>query len=110
MLIRSQHIKNDLTAKFSLVLGIKYKATCSVADLFNLPQYHWCQDTNAISVHGCYRVQAAFLVQLIVYTSSWPGAVIESNCSKGLGQALKYKVLSSSCIVAAVTTLTDISI
>ena len=37
MLIRSQYIKNDLTAKFSLVLGIKDKATCSVAELFSPP-------------------------------------------------------------------------
>ena len=29
---------------------------------------------------------------LIAYTSSRPGAIIEANCCKGLGQVLKYKV------------------
>ena len=83
ILIRSQYIKNDLTTKFSLVLGIKDKATCSVTDLFNLLHYHWCQDAHA-AVHGRYRVQAAFLMQLIAYASSRPGAIIESNSYKGL--------------------------
>ena len=106
MLIRSQYIKNDLTTKFSLVLGIKDKATCSVTDLFNLLHYHWCQDADA-AVHGRYRVQAALLIQLIAYTSSRPGAIIESNCYKGLSQVLKYKVPPSSCIIAAVAMVAD---
>ena len=109
MLIRSQYIKNDLTAKFSLVLGIKDKATCSVTDLFNLLHYHWCQDTDSTGVHGRYRVQTAFLMQLIAYTSSRPGAIIEPNCYKGMSQVLKYKVPPSSRTVAVVTMLTDIS-
>ena len=108
MLIRSQYIKNDLTTKFSPVLGIKDKATCSVTDLFNLLHYHWCQDADTI-VHGRYRVQTAFLMQLIAYTSSRPGAIIESNSYKGLGLVLKYKVPPSSCIIAVVTMVTDTS-
>ena len=88
MLIRSQYIKNDLTTKFGLVLRIKDKATCSVTDMFNLLHYHWCQDVDT-AVHGRYRVQAAFLMQLIACTSSRPGAIIESNSYKGLGQVLK---------------------
>ena len=105
MLIRSQYIKNDLTTKFSLVLGIKDKATCSVTDLFNLLHYHWCQDADT----GRYRVQAALLIQLIAYTSSRPGAIIESNCYKGLSQVLKYKVPPSSCIIAVVAMVADTS-
>lgn len=35
MLIRSQYINDDLTAKLSLVLGTKDKVTYSVTDLFN---------------------------------------------------------------------------
>ena len=108
MLIRSQYIKNDLTTKFSLVLGIKDKATCSVTDLFNLLHYHWCQDADT-TVHGRCRVQAAFLMQLIAYTSSRPGAIIESNSYKGLSQVLKYKVPPSCCIIAVVTMMTDAS-
>ena len=109
MLFRSQYIKNNLTAKYSLVLGFKDKATCSVTDLLNLLHRHWCQDADSTAVHGCYRVQTAFLMQLIAYTSSRPGAVIEANCYKGLSQVLKYKVPPSSCTVAVVTMLTCIS-
>ena len=54
-----------------------------------------------------YRVQAAFLMQLIAYTSSRPGAIVESNCYKGLSRVLKYKVPPSSCIIAAVKMMTD---
>ena len=92
----------------SLVLGIKDKATCSVTGLFSLLHYHWCQDADA-AAHRRYRVQAALLIQLIAYTSSRPGAVIESNCYKGLSQVLKYKVPPSSCIIAVVTMVTDAS-
>ena len=108
MLIRSEYIKNDLTTKFGLVLGIKDKATCSVTDMFNLLHYHWCQDADT-AVHRRYRVQAAFLIHPIAYTSSRLGAIIESNCYKGLGQVLKYKVPASSCIIAVVTMVTDTS-
>ena len=110
MLIRSQYIKNDLTTEFSLVLGIKDKATCLVTDLYNLLHYHWCQCQDAdTTVHGRYWVQAAFLMQLIAYTSPRPGAIIESNSYKGLSQVLKYKVPPSSCIIAVVTMVTDTS-
>ena len=108
MLIRSQYIKNDLTTKFCLVLGIKDKATCSVTDLFNLLHYHWCQDADTIA-YGRYQVRTAFLMQLIAYTSSRPGAIIESNSYKRLGRVLKYKAPPSSCIIAAVTMVTGAS-
>jgi hypothetical protein len=35
----------------------------------------------------------AFLMQLIAYTSSRPGSIVEANCYKGLGQVLKYRIL-----------------
>ena len=108
MLIRSQYIKNDSTTKFGFTLGIKDKATCSVASLFNLLHYHWCQDADGTAIHGRYRVQAAFLMQLIAYVSPRPGAIIESNCYKGLSQVLEYKVPPGSCIIAAVTMVTDV--
>ena len=90
MLTRRQFIQNELTEKFNLTKGIKDKATCSVRDLYHLLHYHWCQD-DASSSHGQYRVQTAFLIQLIAYTSSRPGAIIESRCYKGQDQVLKFK-------------------
>ena len=86
--------------------GNQRQSNMLVTDPFNLLHYHWCQDADA-AVHGRYRVQAAFLMQLIAYTSSRPGAIIESNYYKGLGQVLKYKVPPSSCITAVVTMVTD---
>jgi hypothetical protein len=84
-------IKNTLSPRFDLIMEQKDKPTCSVTDLFNLLHFHWCQDTES-RFHGRYRIQVAFLMQLIAYTSSRPGAIIESACYKGLQQVLKYKV------------------
>jgi len=39
-----------------------------------------------------YRVQVAFLMQLVAYTLSRLGSITESDCYKGLGQVLKYKI------------------
>ena len=51
--------------------------------------YHWSQDADSTVP----RVQAALLLmQLIACTSSWPGAMIETNCYKDLAQVFKYKV------------------
>ena len=91
MLTRRQFIQNEYTERFNLTKGIKDKATCSVRDLYHLPYYHWCQDVASFP-HGRYRVQAAFLMQLIAYTSSRPDAIIENHCYKGLDHVLKFKV------------------
>ena len=113
MLTKRQFIQYELTEKFNLTKGIKDKATFSVRDLYHLLHYHWCQD-DASSSHGRYRVQTAFLMQLIAYTSSRPGAIIESRCYKGQDQVLKFKVCSylllmllSSLLSLLLTRLTD---
>lgn len=90
-----QFIETYLTSKFDLVMEHKDKPTCSVTDLFNLLHYHWCQDVES-ACHGRYRIQVALLMQLIAYTSSRPGAILEANCYKGLSQVLKYKVCPST--------------
>ena len=93
MLTRRQFIQNELTEKFNLTKEIKDKETCSIRDLYHLLHYHWCQDV-ASSSHERYRVQTAFLMQLIAYASSRPGAIIENCCYKGQDQVLKFKVCS----------------
>ena len=46
----------------------------------NPPHFHWCQDADGTDVHGRHRIQVAFLTQqLNTYTSSRPGAIIESK-------------------------------
>ena len=70
MLIRSQYIKNDLTAKFSLVLGTKDKETCSVTDRFNFPHYHWCQDADRTAAHIIIII---IIIIIIVHMRMQPG-------------------------------------
>ncbi|KAF8534000.1 hypothetical protein BDD12DRAFT_897299 [Trichophaea hybrida] len=95
--IINKYIETELTQKFKLIMELKDKPTCSVTDLFNLLHYHWNQDVDS-SCHGRYRIQVAFLMQLIAYTSSRPGSIIESHCYKGLKQVLKYKDMNLSLL------------
>jgi hypothetical protein len=69
---------SDLTQGYGLVIEAKDKPVCSVTDLFHLLHYYWCRDESAC--YGRYRVQIALLIQLIAYTSSRSGSIIESNC------------------------------
>jgi len=92
---REQYIEVDLTSGCDLIMEGKPKPTCSVVDLCNLLHYHWCQDDKSIG-SGRARVQVAFLTQLMAYTSSQPGVIVESNAFKGEGHFLKYKV----CLIA----------
>jgi hypothetical protein len=88
-----QYITKHLTTKYGLKKQQKSKETCSVVDLYKLLRHYWCEDKES-TCHGRYIVQTAFLMQLIAYTSSRPGALIEQNYYKGLKEVLKYKVHS----------------
>ncbi|KAI5798854.1 hypothetical protein EDC01DRAFT_20731 [Geopyxis carbonaria] len=52
------YIEQDLTAKHNLIAAGLDKPTCSVANLYHLPYFHWCQDVNT-ALHERYRVQVA---------------------------------------------------
>ncbi|KAI5789795.1 hypothetical protein FPQ18DRAFT_261175, partial [Pyronema domesticum] len=73
----------------------KSKETCSVVDLYKLQRHHWCEDKES-TCHGRHVVQTAFLMQLIAYTSSRPGALIEQNCYKGLKEDMNLSLLRDS--------------
>jgi len=87
----TQHILTYLTEMYKLIVESKDKPTCSVIDLYNLLAYHWCEDDRT-KCHGRFRVQTAFLMQLIAYTSSRLGAIIEQKHFKSKRRFLKYKV------------------
>ncbi|KAH8145064.1 uncharacterized protein LAJ45_10975 [Morchella importuna] len=93
----NKFIESTLTEDFDLIMERKEKPTCCVTDLFNLLYYHWCRDVQS-TCHGRYKIQVAFLMQLIAYTSSRPGSIIEANAYKGLSQVLKYKDMGLSLL------------
>jgi hypothetical protein len=62
----------------------------SVNDLFQILQYHWAFDTGSLP-HERQRVQLSLLLLMMAYTSSRPGAIVESGCAKGSNEALCYK-------------------
>ncbi|KAI9777504.1 MAG: hypothetical protein M1816_004709, partial [Peltula sp. TS41687] len=61
-----------------------------VNDLYALVYYHWALDTETFP-HERYRVQLPLRLLMIAYTSSRPGAIIESGCYSETNEALRYK-------------------
>jgi len=60
-------------------------------DLFNTLQYLWCRDQHLYECER-YRVQFALVLQILVYSCSRPGAVVELSCHKGSNEVLTYGV------------------
>jgi uncharacterized protein DUF3435 len=52
--------------------------------------YHWRLDTVSVP-HERYAVQLPLLILMTAYTSSRPGALIESGCLRGSNDSLCYK-------------------
>ncbi|OJD11662.1 hypothetical protein ACJ73_09496, partial [Blastomyces percursus] len=86
----SEFILGPLTDDYDLDLSINYKPVVSVEDLVAILHYHWCLDTAPV-IHERYTVQNPLLLLFIAYTSSRPGALIESGCLRGSNNALCYK-------------------
>jgi hypothetical protein len=84
-----KYILGPLTDEFDLDLSVKDKPTLCVEDLLALLHYHWCFDTATVP-HERYRVQFPLLLLMTAYTSSRPGALIESSCVRGSNDALCY--------------------
>jgi len=62
----------------------------SVNDLFQILHNHWAFDAGTFP-HERQRVQLSLLLLMMAYTSSRPGAIVESGCAKGSNEALCYK-------------------
>ncbi|EQL29130.1 hypothetical protein BDFG_08197 [Blastomyces dermatitidis ATCC 26199] len=86
----SEFILGPLTDEYSLDLSVECKPTLSVEDLLSVLHYHWCLDTSAVP-HERYTVQLPLLMLMAAYTSSRPGALIESGCVRGSNNALRYR-------------------
>ncbi|KAK2785311.1 hypothetical protein FQN52_008507 [Onygenales sp. PD_12] len=78
------------TDEYNLDLSVQYKPTLSVEDLLSVLYYHWCLDMSAVP-HEWYTVQLPLLMLMTAYTSSRPGALIESGCVRGSNDALQYR-------------------
>ncbi|OJD21830.1 hypothetical protein ACJ73_06825 [Blastomyces percursus] len=75
----SEFILGPLTDEYDLDLSIDYKPVVSVEDLVAILDYHWCLDIASVT-HERYTVQNPLLMLFIAYTSTRPGALIESGC------------------------------
>ncbi|KAK2737878.1 hypothetical protein FQN55_000890 [Onygenales sp. PD_40] len=85
----SEFILRLLTDEYNLDLSVQYKPTLSVEDLLSVLYYHWCLDMLVVP-YEWYTVQLLLLMLMTAYTSSRPGALIESGCIQGSNDALQY--------------------
>ena len=76
------------------------KPVCSSVDLHSLLMYNWCFYWKGIA-HERYRVQAALLCQIMAYTSTRPGALIELSCYRGTNESLLWKNVKLKLIKSA---------
>jgi len=79
----------DLTRLYNLDLSTKEKPVMNVDDVFLVLHHHWVMDT-ATFPNGRQRLQVAFLVLMIAYTASRPGALVyvARNEKKSRGYAI----------------------
>ena len=84
-----QYIDVDLTRLYNLDLSTKEKPVINVDDVFLVLHHHWVMDT-ATFPNGRQRLQVAFLVLMIAYTASRPGALVyvARNEKKSRGYAI----------------------
>ena len=84
-----QYIDVDLTRLYNLDLSTKEKPVMNVDDVFLVLHHHWVMDT-ATFPNGRQRLQVAFLVLMIAYTASRPGALVyvARNEKKSRGYAI----------------------
>ena len=84
-----QYLKSMMDSH-NLSLEKRAKPVCSSVDLHSLLMYNWCFYREGIT-HERYRVQPTLLCQIMAYTSTRPGALIESSCYRGTNESLLWK-------------------
>lgn len=62
----------------------------SVEDLRCVLRHHWAYDQEIYATER-QRVQMSLLLLLSAFTSSRPGAILQSGCAKGSNRALRYR-------------------
>ncbi|KAH0545274.1 hypothetical protein FGG08_000573 [Glutinoglossum americanum] len=88
--INLQYIDGPLKDEHDLDLSVRSKPVMGVDDLLVILHYHWALDKTTFP-HERQRIQLSLLLLMIAYTSSRPGALIESGCLRGSNEALCYK-------------------
>ena len=94
-----QYLKN-MVDSHNLSLEKHAKPVCSFADLHSLLMYNWCLYREGIA-HERYRVQTTLLCQIMAYTSTRPGALIESSGYRGTSESLQWKNIKLKLIKSA---------
>ena len=86
----------------NLSLEMHAKPACSSIDLHSLLMYNWYAYREGI-VHERYRVQTTLrlLCQIMAYTSTRPGTLIESSCYRGTNESLRWKNVNPKLIKSA---------
>ncbi|KAF8466892.1 hypothetical protein BDZ91DRAFT_762893 [Kalaharituber pfeilii] len=69
------------------IQNLKAKLLLDASDLVNLLTFHWIQSTIQYPIPR-YRVQLPLIMQILAYTRSRPGAVIESSVSRAYPEML----------------------
>jgi len=87
---RIQFIKTELRSK-GLATVRREKAMADALDVAWLLTYLWYYDKHEFR-HPRVRTQLGFILQLIIYTGSRPGAIVESSAYRGSNEAMCYKV------------------
>lgn len=86
-----QFINTELTEEFGLQDITRRKDIASILDLEILLHQLWALD-DTLFKHERIRIQMALLIMLVAYTTTRPGAVVESSCHRESNEALCYKV------------------
>ncbi|KAG0132724.1 hypothetical protein HOY82DRAFT_605824 [Tuber indicum] len=71
------------------------KEICTLSDLHAVLQFSWCFDAGGLS-HERYWIQTALLMQLISYTSSRPGVLVESSGYANTNEYITYKNITDN--------------
>jgi len=85
-------VRGELTLTYELYSGSPFKSDSSREDLRAIMHHLWHFDNNDIFPHVRLKVQFALITQLIAYTTSRPGAIVESSKYQNSGEVLTYQV------------------
>ena len=61
-------------------------------DLRALHQFLWCADKVAFQHDGRQRISFSLILEILTYTAGRPGGVVNSQCSQGTMNVIRYKV------------------
>lgn len=81
-------------AESDLTILKRPKYDFPIADIRMILQYLWCKD-DQIYISERFRVQLAFILQILLYGAGRPGALVESGCHYNSNEVIAYKVTTT---------------